>query len=90
MPDVDDACPVTPPGDHPVPKRPGRPYIDTDGDNISDADDACPTKAGPPSTDASRNGRPDKKQRAAPAEPPPSAKDENLATKPVHKQRRAK
>jgi len=88
VPDVDDACPVTPPGDHPDPKRPGCPYIDTDGDNISDADDACPTKAGPPSTDASRNGCPDKKQRTAPAEPPPpSAKDENVAPKPVHKRR---
>jgi hypothetical protein len=88
VPDVDDACPVTPPGDHPDPKRPGCPYIDTDGDNISDADDACPTKAGPPSTDPSRNGCPDKSQRAAPAAPPPpSAKDENLAPKPVHKRR---
>jgi hypothetical protein len=86
IPDVDDPCPVTPPGDHPDPKRPGCPFIDTDGDNISDADDACPTKAGPPTHDPSTNGCPQKNQpQAAPEPPPPDARDQDVAPKPVHK-----
>lgn len=90
VPDADDACPVTPPGDHPDPKRPGCPFLDSDGDGITDADDACPTKAGVPSSDAAINGCPDKKHRAAPAEPPPpSAADENVAPKPVRKRHAA-
>ncbi len=87
--DVDDPCPVTPPGDRPDPKRPGCPFIDTDNDNISDADDACPTRPGPASSDPVKNGCPDKKHpEQKPAPPPPSATDQDLAPKPVHKRRR--
>jgi hypothetical protein len=89
VPDVDDACPVTPPGPKPDPKRPGCPFIDSDGDGISDADDACPSKPGVASSDPAKNGCPDVKKRApSVAPPPPSAKDESIAPKPVRKHRR--
>jgi Thrombospondin type 3 repeat len=88
VPDVDDVCPVTPPGSKPDPKRPGCPFIDSDGDGISDADDACPSKPGVASSDPAKNGCPDLKKRApAAAPPPPSAKDESIAPKPVKKHR---
>jgi len=86
VPDVDDACPVTPPGDKPDPKRPGCPFIDSDNDGISDADDACPSRPGPASSEPSKNGCPDpRKPHAVVAPPPPSAKDEAIAPKPVRK-----
>jgi hypothetical protein len=86
VPDVDDACPVTPPGPHPDPKRPGCPFLDADGDGVPDAEDACPTKPGQASSDPSKNGCPDGKHRAAPAaEPPPSGADENQAPKTTKK-----
>jgi len=88
IPDVDDPCPVTAPGSKPDPKRPGCPFLDSDGDGVSDADDACATKPGVPSSDPAKNGCPDSKKRApAAAPPPPSAKDESIAPKPVKKHR---
>jgi len=72
VPDVDDACPVTPPGPNPDPKRPGCPFVDTDKDGIADADDACPLKPGKPNADATHNGCPMGKS-AGPAETNESA-----------------
>jgi Thrombospondin type 3 repeat len=86
VPDNVDACPVTPPGAKPDPKRPGCPFIDSDGDGISDADDSCPTRPGPASPEPSKNGCPDlRKPHVVVAPPPPSAKDEAIAPKPVKK-----
>ena len=84
VPDDEDQCKNTPTGAHPDPFRP-------DGDGVSDADDACPTKAGSPSTDASKNGCPDGHKKVAPAAPPPpSAQDEEMAPKPVKKRHHPK
>ncbi len=51
----------------PIPSGPAVPFLDADGDGISDADDACPTKAGVASTDPAKNGCPDGHKKAAPA-----------------------
>ena len=82
VPDVDDPCPVTAPGDNPDRKRPGCPLVDTDKDGIPDARRRVPVQGRPGDVQSDALRLPVREKKRGPAPKRPRRRRPNRPTRP--------